>query len=75
VLSDEKQAALISWGIKDMDDIVDVNVEKMQIIYKDGSVRTKCEVYTRVMGYHRPTNFFNPGKLEEHRERVFFEEK
>lgn len=36
------------------------------------SERTKCEVWTRVMGYFRPVSFFNPGKQAEHRERMFF---
>ena len=36
--------------------------------------RTKCEVWTRVMGYHRPVSAFNPGKQQEHRERMFFRE-
>lgn len=31
--------------------------------------RQRCEVWTRVMGYHRPTSEFNPGKQSEHRER------
>ncbi len=34
--------------------------------------RTKCIVYTRVMGYHRPIESFNIGKMGEHRERKFF---
>ncbi len=37
--------------------------------------RTKCIVYTRVMGYHRPVESFNIGKKGEHRERKFFLEK
>ncbi len=37
--------------------------------------RTVTEVWTRVMGYFRPTNFFNIGKQAEHRERVYFDEK
>ncbi len=37
--------------------------------------RTKCEVWTRVMGYYRPTSFFNPGKQTEHKERVCFDER
>ena len=37
--------------------------------------RTPCEVWTRVMGYHRPITSFNPGKQSEHRERVFFQER
>ncbi len=36
--------------------------------------RTRCEVWTRVMGYHRPVASFNKGKKSEHRERRFFEE-
>lgn len=36
--------------------------------------RTRCEVWTRVMGYHRPTTSFNKGKQSEHRERRFFVE-
>jgi hypothetical protein len=36
--------------------------------------RTRCEVWTRVMGYHRPTSSFNKGKQGEHRERRFFVE-
>lgn len=36
--------------------------------------RTRCEVWTRVMGYHRPVSFFNPGKKSEHYSRKHFEE-
>jgi len=31
--------------------------------------RVPCEVWTRVMGYHRPVNQFNPGKQSEYAER------
>ena len=34
--------------------------------------RTRCEVWTRVMGYHRPVSAFNPGKQSEHCERTYF---
>jgi len=37
--------------------------------------RTRCEVWTRVMGYHRPVSSFNLGKQSEHEERQFFNEK
>jgi anaerobic ribonucleoside-triphosphate reductase len=37
--------------------------------------RTRCEVWTRVMGYHRPVSAFNPGKQSEHRERTPFQER
>lgn len=35
--------------------------------------RTPCEVWTRVVGYHRPVSEFNLGKQAEHRERVHFQ--
>ncbi len=34
--------------------------------------RTKCIVYTRVMGYHRPVESFNIGKKGEHMQRKSF---
>jgi hypothetical protein len=37
--------------------------------------RTRCEVWTRVMGYHRPVSAFNVGKQSEHRDRVCFSEQ
>ena len=36
--------------------------------------RQQCEVWTRVMGYHRPVASFNTGKKSEHAERQFFRE-
>ncbi len=36
--------------------------------------RTKCLIYTRVMGYHRPVESFNTGKKGEHRQRRHFRE-
>jgi len=36
--------------------------------------RQRCEVWTRVMGYHRPVSEFNPGTQGEHRERRHFAE-
>lgn len=36
--------------------------------------RTRCEVWTRVMGYHRPVSSFNIGKKGEFNERQFFTE-
>lgn len=37
--------------------------------------RQPCEVWTRVMGYHRPVASFNIGKKGEHHERRFFAEQ
>lgn len=39
------------------------------------SERQLCEVWTRVMGYHRPVSSFNIGKKSEHNERLHFQEK
>lgn len=36
--------------------------------------RTRCEVWTRVMGYHRPVQNFNIGKKSEHYSRAHFQE-
>ncbi|SFN85993.1 Anaerobic ribonucleoside-triphosphate reductase [Formivibrio citricus] len=44
-----------------------------QTILKDEE-RTRCEVWTRVMGYHRPVSAFNVGKKSEFAERKFFNE-
>jgi hypothetical protein len=33
-----------------------------------------CEIWTRVMGYHRPIDSFNAGKRAEHAERCYFRE-
>ncbi|MDD3066428.1 MAG: anaerobic ribonucleoside-triphosphate reductase [Candidatus Gracilibacteria bacterium] len=37
--------------------------------------RTRCEVWTRVMGYHRPVDNFNVGKKAEHYSRHHFSEQ
>ena len=36
--------------------------------------RQRCEVWTRIMGYHRPVSEFNAGKQSEHGERQHFDE-
>lgn len=40
----------------------------------DEAERQPCEVWTRVMGYHRPVSAYNPGKKSEHAERTHFAE-
>jgi len=37
--------------------------------------RQACEVWTRVMGYHRPAASFNTGKRGEFEERQYFRER
>ncbi len=44
------------------------------LLEENKHLRTQCEVWTRVMGYHRPVSQFNPGKQAEHAERTHFEE-
>jgi hypothetical protein len=44
------------------------------VITLENSQRTKCEIWTRVMGYHRPVTEFNTGKKSEYAERNPFTE-
>ncbi|WP_456470029.1 anaerobic ribonucleoside-triphosphate reductase [Caminibacter sp.] len=46
-----------------------------KILEQHKKKRQRCMVYTRVMGYHRPVESFNPGKVSEHKERVYFKER
>lgn len=41
----------------------------------DPTLRTRCEVWTRVMGYFRPVSAFNVGKQGEFAERLHFDEQ
>jgi hypothetical protein len=50
-----------------------VEVVAMALTLSDEE-RQPCEVWTRVMGYHRPVASFNVGKKGEHQERRFFAE-
>ena len=47
-------------------------IKKQELLEKHSEKRTKCMVYTRVMGYHRPVESFNIGKKGEHKQRVKF---
>lgn len=40
----------------------------------DDAERQRCEIWTRVMGYHRPVSSFNIGKQGEFHERTCFTE-
>ena len=58
--------------------ILDTRILKMnddEILQNLQAKRTRCIVYTRVMGYHRPVERFNIGKKGEHKERVKFIER
>ena len=47
--------------------------KKFEVTLEDHE-RQPCEVWTRVMGYHRPVSAFNPGKVQEQKERLHFVE-
>lgn len=47
---------------------------KKQITLTDAE-RQPCEIWTRVMGYHRPMSSFNIGKKGEFHERKYFSEQ
>ena len=54
------------------------NIEMNTINFDDvrlsDSERQPCEVWTRVMGYHRPFSEFNKGKKSEFKARVCYSE-
>ena len=56
-----------------MNDMSDVRHLDEAITLADDE-RQRCEVWTRVMGYHRPVASFNIGKKGEHAQRCFFRE-
>ncbi|HIX19124.1 MAG TPA: anaerobic ribonucleoside-triphosphate reductase [Candidatus Akkermansia intestinigallinarum] len=57
-----------------MKDIKPVIKSDEEILKEHAEERTRCTVYTRVMGYHRPVETFNAGKQGEFEERAHFEE-
>jgi hypothetical protein len=55
-------------------------MNKLQLSPIDGQAllredeRQRCEIWTRVMGYHRPVASFNTGKQGEFQQRLHFQE-
>ncbi len=49
-------------------------VARPAVVLRDEE-RQRCEVWTRVMGYHRPVSSFNTGKKGEFHERTCFDER
>jgi len=47
---------------------------KTKVTDLDDNERTRCEIWSRVMGYHRPINEWNIGKQQEHADRKHFTE-
>ena len=53
---------------------IETKPQASELTLKDEE-RQPCEVWTRVMGYHRPVSSFNIGKKGEFHERLFYEEQ
>lgn len=53
--------------------ISEVDIEQ-KILKEHAEERQPCEVWSRVMGYLRPTSGYNKGKIGEFNERKFFKE-
>ena len=51
-----------------------MNQPNHPVLRADDPERQPCEVWTRVMGYHRPVASFNTGKRGEFHERLPFRE-
>jgi len=54
--------------------------ENHNLVLEDGTIipeskRTKCEVYSRVVGYLRPVSQYNGGKKSEFKDRKNFKVK
>jgi len=52
-----------------------MNASTLTVADLDPSERQPVEVWSRVMGYHRPVSAWNPGKQAEYRDRRLFTEK
>lgn len=53
---------------------VDATVDSATALALRDEERQPCEIWTRVMGYHRPVSSFNLGKKGEFSERTYFDE-
>lgn len=71
----EKQKAFLSQNNIRKDDVEGVDVQQNTVTFKGNVVRTVCEVWTRVMGYHRPFSEYNKGKKSEFLTRKCFTEE
>ncbi len=56
-----------------MNQLLSIDTHEASLLLKDEE-RQPCEVWTRVMGYHRPVASFNRGKQGEFAERKYFSE-
>ncbi len=54
--------------------VPDEPTPKKETIQLNDDERTRCEIWTRVMGYHRPVSQWNKGKKSEYKERKYYRE-
>ena len=73
-LEPHKLLWLKSRGLAEDKSVTDCDPIAQTITFEGGVVRQCCEVYSRVMGYHRPVSEWNKGKQQEHKDRVHFHE-
>ncbi len=45
---------------------------QISVSYNANARRTECTIWSRVVGYLRPTSRWNSGKQEEYKDRVMF---
>ncbi len=57
-----------------MNERISTDVRADDILALKDEERQRCEIWTRVMGYHRPVSSFNRGKKGEFDERKCFSE-
>ena len=57
-----------------MTDLSQTELIAPQTVTLSDDERQPCEIWTRVMGYHRPVSSFNTGKKGEFHERTCFTE-
>lgn len=58
----------------DEEDVESLSTD-MKVTFKDGTERRICQVWSRVMGYLRPTTDYNVGKYSEFMTRKYFTEE
>lgn len=71
-LTVELSSAPTSVSVRRASATVNPPLDDSQAFVLRDSERQPCEVWTRVMGYHRPVASFNTGKQGEHAERRFY---
>lgn len=52
---------------------IEIDVNEKTILEMHESERTKCEVYSRIVGYLRPVSQWNQGKKEEFSDRKTYD--